>query len=156
MRSVTAKPPKTLIAPKVTAATRERREHRTVRHTGQPGDDDDRAGKHDAVNGVSGRHQRRMQRRRHFGNHFEADEDRQHEHGQRRNELRELVQDAVPPISSAPSRAMTAPLATSSFMSTLRFPSAIHGDSSAWTLREYKPARVGRHRARQDSSFRRW
>ena len=42
---------------------------------------DDGTDQGDAADGVRAGHERSVQRRRHLGDDFEADEDRQHEHG---------------------------------------------------------------------------
>ena len=115
---------------------RQRREQRAVRYAGQRCNDDDRSGEDDSVDRVGGRHQRRVQRRRHLGDHFESHEDREQKYGKRADETCEFVQDWPPPSKTLPSRAITAPLATSSFMSISSTPSLIHGERSAWTLRE--------------------
>ncbi len=84
MRSVTTKPPTTLIAPKTTAIRPEDRREPAAAGTR----DEDRADDHDAVDRVGARHQRRVQHRRHLRDHLEADEHGEGEHGQLVDQLR--------------------------------------------------------------------
>ena len=75
MRSVTVKPPKTLSDARITENHADDRVERRVKSAG----DENRADEDDAVNGVGGRHQRRVQRRRNLRDHFDSDEERQDE-----------------------------------------------------------------------------
>ena len=84
MRSVTTKPPTTLIAPKTTAIR-----PRIVAIPPPPTPATRIAPTiDDAVNRVRAGHQRRVQHRRHLRDDFEADEDRECEHGQLVDQLR--------------------------------------------------------------------
>ena len=76
IRSVTRKPPTTLIVPKAIAITRI-----TLLNVPLPdsADDQQAAEQHDPVDRVGARHQRRVQRVRHLRDHDEADEAGQHE-----------------------------------------------------------------------------
>src|SRR5215211_3853545 len=97
------------------------------------------AEQHDAVDGVRGRHQRRVQRVRHLRDDLEADEGGEHQDGQ----LGEKVhQAAIPAAFRAPSwtiwpsLVMQAPAITSSSKSSDSSPSSLTiRPSSDWTLR---------------------
>ena len=80
MRSVTRKPPTTLIVAKTTATKRERLLERRVGRAG----DEHRADEDDAVDRVRPRHERRVQQRRHARDELEAEEDGEDEDGDAR------------------------------------------------------------------------
>src|SRR6476469_2533182 len=88
---------------------------------------DDAAEDHDAVDRVRARHQRRVQRVGHLGDHREADEAGQHEDRQ----VLEQHYDETSPL-----RTTQAPLTTSSSKSGASAPSSsMNSSSSACTLR---------------------
>ena len=78
MRSVTRKPPTTLIVPKAIAITSSSSSRKPVGLA----DQEQAAEQHDPVDRVGGRHQRRVQGVRHLRDDLEADERGEHEDGQ--------------------------------------------------------------------------
>src|SRR5436190_19321789 len=128
---------------------REERGHEGEHVTGgRPGlrRGDDRTDDDNAVDGVGRRHKRRVQRGRHLGDDFVADQDGQHEHVDVGHQARG---HELPPSADDPSRAATAGWSTvpwwvtttpawiSSAGSILSAPSWTRSASSATMLCEY-------------------
>ena len=118
MRSVTRKPPTTLIVPKAIAIT----SSSSLRNPVGLADQQQAAEQHDAVDRVGGGHERRVQRVRHLRDDLEADEGGEHEDGQLGEQvhLRGHLRGAAlaPSCTISPSWVMQAPSMISSSKSS--------------------------------------
>src|SRR5690606_24107460 len=99
--------------------------------------DEDRAGEHDAVDGVGGRHQRGVQRGRHLADHLEADQQAEHEDGEVGDELGTHESPPNAGWTTSPAWVSTTPAWIGSSRSIARAPSRIRWPRSARTLLEY-------------------
>ena len=134
MRSVTRKPPTTLIVPNAIAIT-----SRTSSSTPSAGPITQQAAEqHDPVDRVGARHQRRVQRVRHLGDHLEADEARR-ARGSRSRCSEVHLRPPVWRLRGRSRRRVTqAPAMISSSKSSSSAPSSpVISSSSAWMLRAY-------------------